>query len=840
VFNPVPLIEIVESDTDVCGGKAVGLARLIHNKLPVPEGFVIPVGCFESHIDSLGLDLDGLDLVGIRGAISSSEFPQALVEPILREAKLLGFGGSGGEATRLAVRSSAVDEDANDHSFAGQYLSILNVVDENGLFQAILDCWASWFSDGAAVYRQRRGISGDNLGMAVVVQRLVDSCKSGVMFTVNPHTGSWKEMVIEAVCGQAEGVVSGAVSADRYIFRRPKLRRVSSLNRVSARVRVDEVSVDVVEQRRQLLPSGDGGLQWVGVDRPNERKLSREDATRLARIGLRIERMSGLPQDIEWAQNNRGEFYLLQSRAITSTPPQRPPDEVLWTRRFFGERWSGVASPMGWSITDDLLRWFIEYPITSRRFLDGSEPTRLIRGRPYFNVTVFRHLMFKLPGSPPPRFILEFFPPEEEQRWLRRRAAAPNFLLYGYIFYETFREKRWQRFRWNPISNHKAWDDYASRLEGELSSIGRMTPVASVQASIELVREYIKIHIISLMYANILFQMAESVVPPHLRELLLVCNSDNKTLQVNGDLNKLARLKRSEGIAKYRSSLNDFLELHGHRSSANSWEIFVKRWSEDPGSLERLLNATDLGSVETTSKENSPSQVDAAMRELESSHGFFVGRWVCGLVRLTQRYLQLRENQRYEFDRLLLATKSSLLAVGSDLFGAESELIEWLEWSEVKDAISGKTSNSTLKETAVRRKAEWRDFEKDEEPCTFYVGDEPLETNPGMGSLKGLGISSGRYTGRVCVLSSPEQSDDLRAGDVLVTRSTDPGWTPLFSVAGAVVMEMGSMLSHGAVVAREYGLPAVVNVEGVTKKLSNGEIITVDGSRGVILICSRD
>ena len=599
-----------------------------------------------------------------------------------------------------------------------------------------------------------------------------------------------------------------------------------------------------MEQVRQLLPSGEGGLVWSDVSTPDARKLSREEAARLARMGLRIERLIGSPQDIEWAQNSRGEFYMLQSRAVTSTPLSRPPDEVLWTRRFFGERWSGVSSPMGWSITDDLLRWFIEYPLTSKRFLGGSAPTRMIRGRPYFNVTVFRHLMFKLPNAPPPRFILEFFPPEEEQRWLRRRAAPPNFLLYGYIFFETFREKRWRRFRWNPLSNHRAWDEYASGLEGKIAGItsGTQKPLAAVEASVELMREYIKIHIISLMYANILYQLAESVVPEHLRDRLLVCNSDNKTLQVNRDILALSELRNEAKESLFKSAFNDFIERHGHRSTTNSWEIFVTRWCDDPEAVQRLLISTGSGLGKTSPRDGGrdSGQFDEAMRELESTCGLLKRRWVRGLIRLTQRYLQLREEQRYEFDRVLLATNRSLMRVGVALFGDDSGLIEWLEWGEARSALAGSVSLESVRLTAETRRDEWAEFASDEAPPTFYLGDEPLDIISGPGALKGLGISSGRHTGRVCILTSPEQADDLRAGDVLVTTSTDPGWTPLFSVAGAVVMEMGSMLSHGAVVAREYGLPAVVNVAGVTKKLINGEIITVDGSRGVILMCNRD
>jgi pyruvate,water dikinase len=812
---------------------------MVQHHLPVPEAMVLPVEAMEAFLSHNRLDSRAQKaverggkrrLASLRSALCAGTFPEPMEIAIVERARTLGLGQVDGG---VAVRSSAVDEDDASRSFAGQYATVLNVLDEKGLLEAIKTCWASWFSEEALSYRQQGDALPQSAGMAVLLQRQVRARISGVLFTINPLTGSWREMVLEACWGQGEALVSGKIRPDRVLLRRPR-KTPKPVQRVLARVQVEALEFEAGGQTRALYPAASGGLEWRTVEAVGDRVLGEEDARRIGRIGLRAEALAGCPQDLEWAMDERGEILVLQSRPISASPPKRG-QSVLWTRRFFGERWTDLATPMGWSIVQEALHEFISYPETARRHLGGEEPTQLVRGRPYFNVTVFRHLLFKFPGAPPPRFLLEFLPPEEERRWLRRRAAGPGFLVYGAILKETLAEKRWKRFRWNPLSNPKAWERFEGELRAELPGLRALdgNPSEQLEQACELLRGYIKIHICSLLFANILYQIAESAVPPELRRDLLRCPVENRTQEVNRDLYDL-----SQGGDKAA-----FIARHGHRASTSSWEIFGPRWVEDPSALDRLIEPYKEG-VLADPREVLREQQRAgaeALSRLRASSRTPAGWGLVKLVVLTRRYLQLREDQRYVFDELLFAMKKILQRQGEALLGeGGSTLVAYLTKEELLALDQGKAEQSAMVETALARREQWAAYARGPAPPVFLSGEEaPMETED-AGRLQGLGISPGTHTGRVRILNSPEEAWRIELGDILVATATDPGWTPLFLVAGAVVLELGSMLSHGAVLAREYGLPAVVNVSSLLSRLEDGQIITVDGTRGVVWLEPRE
>jgi len=803
----VALGAVEASDVRGFGGKATSLSRLIRAGLPVPDGVVVSRSAMRETLRAGRLEelaraaLRGEGADDLLRGLAEVRLPAEVAGALREAAERLG--------PRLVVRSSAVDEDGHGRSFAGQYLTRINVAPGDALEEAVKACWASWFSETAAAYRGRRRIPID--GMAVVVQTLVDARAAGVLFSVNPVTGSWKEIVIEGAWGLGEAVVSGRVAPDRYVLSRPsRLPRVKGtghVERLINRLRVEETHADVVAQRRRLAPV-DGGVDWVEVGRPTDRKLSHADTRRLARAGLRAEALLGEPVDCEWALDGGGRLWMLQARPVTAAGPPLRGEQVLWTRRFLSERWGGQATPMGWSIIAPLLDWFIAYPDTARRYLGGQPPTRLHHGFPYFNVTVFRHLAFKWPGAPPPRFMLDFLPPDEVERWTRRRAVAPDWRVYGSIFAWTWREKRWQRFRWNPWTNHKAWAELLLRLDAEVPLIAAgddESAVRRVEAGIELVRDYVKVHITSLLFANLFYEVAENRLPRELRTAVLRCPEENLTLRTNRALWELGQGGDREA----------FFRTFGHRAVSSSWEIFSPRWAERREHVLALAGAMPSDpSAASLARQVETERALAATRRLD--------RWTREWVRLARIYLQLREDQRFHFDRLLYALKQALEQVGR-LRGVHD--VRWLRWPELRD---GEVAAS------AGRAERWAGWAK-EPPPIFLRGDDAVDEVVGGRVMKGLGISPGRVTGTVRVLASPE-AGRLARGDILVAHTTDPGWTPLFSVAGGVVLELGSMLSHGAVVAREYRLPAVVNVAGACTGLRDGQRVTVDGSRGEVRV----
>jgi rifampicin phosphotransferase len=846
------------------GGKAVGLARLAILGLPVPPGFVVPVAIFEEFLNASGLldrarevtaDPDPEAVKALKAQVLRTPLPVVLADEIRLAAALLG--------PLLAVRSSAVDEDARRASFAGLYHTALGVSTVEELHVALRDCWASVFDVRVLCYCRKIGMKA-HPAMAVVVQRLVAARTAGVVFTVNPHHGSSREMTVEAAWGLGEAVMGGHVVPDYYRIRRPRRLPGPVLGR-RARMPLDVLEENVREQDERLV-CGAGGVTWVPVPEADRlrRKLNRDQLSKLACLALRVEVESGSPEDLEWAIDQAGRIYFLQARPVTTSPGPHRPGDILWTRRFIGERWTSPATPLGWSLIAPLLEWFIAYPDTSSRHLGSGAALRLVGGVPYVNATVFRHLAFKLPGTPPPRFMMEMLPPDEERSFTGRFTASPDLWVYASILRETWREKRWERFRWNPLTNHQAWESLERRLARELPALER--PVASssedaldrARKGMELAREYVKVHIASLLFANLLFQVTGNVIRlwagargEQLASEILTCPEENLTLTTNRDIWKLAQIGAASGAGlsevpppgtPFGDAFASCLSRHGYRSEA-TWEIMSPRWVERPERLLELLKRsvqTGTGDPRVRASERA-ALARAATQAIDHEVTGPVRRALLHrLVDLTRKYLLLRENQRYRFERLLFVVKRSYVVVGEDLAERglleHAEQIRFLTADEVVATLDGALDEKLVRDTVARRTAEMEAWEASCPP-DFLLGDEALPPPvPGSRRLVGLGTSPGVARGRVHVLRHADDSLRLRGGEILVARAIEPGQTPLLLLARGLVLELGSQLSHSAVIAREYRLPAVVNVRSATQILADDAEVTIDGTRGLIWV----
>ena len=353
----------------------------------------------------------------------------------------------------------------------------------------------------------------------------------------------------------------------------------------------------------------------------------------MCRLTLRAEALEGSPRDVEWAIDAHDRVWLLQTRPITTMEPVVRAGNAIWTRRFLGGRWTEPATPLGWSLVRDELEWLIAYPETSRRYLGGAPPTQLHRFAPYLNASVFRHLAFKLPGAPPPRFMLELLPPEEEAVWLRRRGAAPDWRVYASILQTTLGERRWRRFRWNPLRNWRHWQEFADTLPQRLSELPPPhQPAARAEGVRGLARAYIKIHVCSLLFANIGYEvaMARLAALGHatLAETVLRPLRPSATVEAHQALWEHGRGQRS---------LDALLRQHGNRAPS-SWELFSPRWREAPEMVAPLARAAARGPGPLAIATAACGEADAAMRDVPIHLRSF--------VQLVRRYLQLREEQR--------------------------------------------------------------------------------------------------------------------------------------------------------------------------------------------------
>ena len=905
------------------GGKASRLAWLMELGMPVPPAVVVTTEALVTAIRSAGLlplcgqaaaELAAGD--GDRARSAGRLAAQALLEidlpeqlgrelaaaygELLRTPLIAGSADTG--APLFAVRSSAVGEDGGDRSHAGQFESLLNLRGVHRIRDAVRAVWASWYSDRAIGYRLRARAEAAadrdaEVGplpagpvippMAVILQRMVAPRASGMLFTANPVTGDRRTMTLEAGPGLGEALAQGRIHPDFFQIDRGERRGL----------RIAERGVAVKDRRLMPVPPGSGRLTFrplpVGLrERPC---VSDPEILELCRLGREVEERIGVPVDVEWTIDPAGTLFLLQARPVTALPRHRLRRHlrgsplrrrpVMWTQRFSGERWTELATPLGWSIIQPVLHHFTAWERASERWLEGTPPTRLYRGRPYFNVTIFRHLAFRPPGGSPPQFLLEMFPPEEQEA-LKTGPWLPNLGLVSSILWQVIREKRWKRYHFNVLTNHLEWHDFRPGFEARIAALPLdFTTVeeglASIAGGRAMLAEYMGIHLLSLLFAHLSFEALQlalrswvGVQGEAIRSALVAGLEDNQTLRTNEALWELAaEARRHPAVAealrggevpepdsisalaggdRFSEAFDRFIEGFGHRSQA-SYEIFATRWADSPELVLRMVagylragpggHPTELESRRQRERRQAERLVRQRMTRTLTRRLLPWRQAAFGqLLELCRRYMALRENQRFSFDRLLFRMKRTFERLGAllerDGLLAQGDDLVFLEMPEVQALAAGALPTARAAVIVATRREEF-ETNRDLVHPDFLEADEHVEapTVPrGARVYEGLGISPGRVRGRVRVLRSFAEMERLQPGEILVTRATDPGWTPLFLVASALVLELGSVLSHGAVVAREYGLPAVVNVEGVTRILQDGMEVTVDGDRGRVIV----
>lgn len=920
----VGLEHCAPADRAALGGKITHLAQLVRTGLPVPPGFALVATALEAHCHAIGLKepLRALDarlkaastgspdplalnegpelsavLLALQQRIRETPFAPELEKPLRAAVRELLRGRSG---ITLAVRSSGAGEDSHATSFAGQYDTVLNVRDDTGVMTAVKEVWASALSERVVRYRLQQGGQLLPLELAVLVQVMVVPEVSGVIFTANPVTGSRGELVIEAGYGLGEAYVSGQLTPDTYTLSRPGglTSELGLMKGVVGKVLQERLRLGrpklkgrrIVEKLERMVadPKQPGRLKLEPVPVALQQVPAASEALlqTLGRQGLEIERMLGGPQDIEWAQDQEGRVWVLQARPITALRERAwtRRDTVLWTRRFFGERWTEPASPLGWSILEPILDHFVAFDAISARYLQGTPPLKRVDGHVYFNLTIFRHLVWKVKGFAPPRFIWEFFPRDEQEDMLGAPAILPNLTLVTDIFKEVIRTRRWERYHWNFFTNYQAWDAFLPVLLQAIDALPEETldvneARALLNLGAEWVRAYIKIHMLSLLFAHLYYEGLESLLRRRLGEDvgelladLTTWPGENKTIETHRALRHLAQVASSSaplrdrlmqegpctraelahlpGGEPFLVSLDIFLRAYGHRAGA-SWEIFSPRWCETPDVVLQMV-----GGLLRAGAELDPGYEERhrlGLRHKAEERALAAMPWTFPIRRLlllhalqsTRAYMNLRENQRFYFDKLLLRIKQVAESLGGHLVQAgvltaasDVSLLTLEELDGIlRDQRAGKLELQRVHGLLRERRGELERAHM-QQPDAFLEGPDATQPviSADTGSLCGLGISPGRVTGRVRILNHWRELDRLQKGDILVTRATDPGWTFLFLTAGGLVTELGSLLSHGAVVAREYGLPAVVNVPDATRLLKDGQRVTLDGSRGTLFV----
>ncbi|MEM0448910.1 MAG: PEP/pyruvate-binding domain-containing protein [Methanomassiliicoccales archaeon] len=867
--------EVKPEEKDIVGSKAFNLSILASNGFPVPEGFVITTKVYEKFLQKMGLGpiiqmtLTNLDFDD-EGALEAASrkirdlITQADVEPWVRsefEEEVRAMG----EDSLWAVRSSALEEDLVKASFAGQQDTYLNVTVKD-VPRYVKRCWASYFNERALAYRKNTCKDATIGGVAVIVQRMVNSRSSGILFTRDPLDPENGMMIIESSWGLGESIASGMVVPDRFRCERRHGRIVSKeISRKAKAVYLDEQMRGPVE---------------VEEAKQGEPSLQDAEIKELVRLGAKLEDFFQCPQDVEWAIEGE-KIYLLQSRPITTLDKE---SGTLWTRAYGDEYWADVTSPLFFSWLGYYLTEIVNHEgarIMGYRDLAEIELLRLHKGHVYFNTEVLEGVFSYNPRFSRTKELLNYFPLKDQDRIANARARLGKRLLAelriavmdpdGMINRTDKAYRKWaesfmeycQIFDGYDLKNYQdqALEEVFRELEGAFIKHYRLIRYGMVTHSIGT----------NLM----LKRWLQDWLQDHNGELyskLISGLPDNKTIKTNIALAALASKAKSEAVIKeyleklpsssflevmmndprfeaFRKEFQQFLVLYGCRSHTR--ELYFPRWADDPAMVVDILRSLvqvqhlDLEEEERRRREERERTEREVLLHVSRMKGGLVRKRIMRLmIKYAQTYLQFRENQRFYLDHILLRTRRLFMEYGrrfkergwidrqDDIFFLSKEEIFEMARSQPRN-VEG------LKSKIASRRREFERW-RNRLPPKFLRGDlEFDDTVYELGNvmrLPGASASPGLARGRVRVVESIENISEVQEGEILVTSNTDPGWTAVFPKIAGLITETGGILSHGAVVSREYGLPAVTAVKGATKILKTGQQVTLDGNEGVIYL----
>ncbi|HEU4557393.1 MAG TPA: PEP/pyruvate-binding domain-containing protein [Longimicrobium sp.] len=814
-------------EASVSGGKGASLARLTQGGFAVPPGVIVPAAAYRAFLASVpGVDAlvaalrpeDAVDLharcAEIRRLLVAAPLPAEL-DATLR-ARLPALLAE----DRVSVRSSATLEDLAGAAFAGQHDTYLNVAGVEGVLDAVRRCWASLWEDRAVRYRHERGFGVGDAAMAVVVQRMVRSEVAGVAFSMDPVSGDLDRIVINAAYGLGETVVSGEGGIDQYAVSK----------------RTGEVLQREIGEKTQALLSTGQGTERVAVEpeKAAAPALADPDLAALRDLVIRVERFYAFPQDTEWALAG-GELYLLQSRPVTEFPAR-------WTRDESAERFPNPITPLTWDFTSEGFHESLAYSLE-------------LLGYPPFAGKWFDRFDGYIYGN---QTAVQLF-----TQGLQVRVESIDELLA--------RKDEWiERYRWVqelPVTWARDLDRYLLTL-GRLSAVGlsRLDDAAlwrHLLAVDALGRDYFRPNIAISITQGVLHRTLFGVVAmiagreqaPALYDAL-TCFCETKTNLVNTDLHRLYRAIRGEPglerllvdsdrralwedgtldrFPRFASAFGRFLENHGHREV--DFDAYVPTWIGQPWvvleNLRLMLLQGDVADPAEREVELRARQ-SAAERDYLAAVPDGLRNFAAEMLRLTRAYTGLDDLEHYQTTRLSIPFRAAIVEVGRRLAARgvidSADDVFFLRKHTLVALMEGGAADGAADE-ARRNRAEY-DGAKERTPPRVY-GEEPEA--PVDGALRGLPGSPGVAEGPVCRVHGVEDFARFTPGSVLVARTTNPAWTPLFYSAVAVVTESGGPLSHGAVTAREVGVPAVMAVHGALTSLRDGERVRVNGSQGVV------
>lgn len=886
------------SDHDRVGGKAKNLGALTAGGFRVPAAFVVSTDAYARAVAANGAaaaiaelgprfaydepELLEQQAASIRALITDGPLPDDVRDAIREAYEAEGFGGF------VAVRSSGTAEDLEDASFAGQHDTYLDVRGIDEVLRAVRSCWASLWSTRAVAYRHRTGNDQDEARLAVVVQQMVESEASGVMFTANPLTGATDEIVVNAGWGLGEGIVSGILTPDQFTFAERDLRIVEKV--------LGEKKVRVVRD-----PETGVGTVTEPTEPEQQSRFCLDDdaAAGLAALGRRVESYyEGMPQDIEWAYAD-GAFYLLQSRDITGvemtwdedvdawqTQPEDP--EVIWSRGFADEYWTGAITPLFYSVrareqTEGHIRISKEWGFDD---LAQLRRHRYHKAEAYISVDYQKSLVTKIVPKQFRAAQVGYLPAAD-----RDSAESWPFSLGSYLRMHArimALAPKQGLIKWldevdDLLANHVADaeglpdEELAKLTDDELiKEIDRYCAYADYLMYAMWSGFFIHAANAMSLLGVMLQKWYRGTNEAVFTDLITGLPQRTTTVEENHAMWELANEIRASASLCERIRAAEPTELlgelkahpdgataaelyetmrreHGHRGHADRDFWFPRRLDDSTIDHQVLLS---LLSAESTAdpleaeqrlvdkRKRATEDVIESMRELP--FGNLRVESFKALLNYVHRFLVARDDERHFMDRITYTKKRAFTEISRRVVEraqlGDPEDFYFLSQAELYDVLKGRAPMRLIRAKIKGRRAAFdRMNRKEQTPPYFLRGnteyvdgpDEALDDSDGV--LAGAGTSRGEITGTARVVRELKEIGRVQKGDILITNSTDPAWTPVFLVIKGLVLETGGMLAHGACLSREYNLPAVT-IRDAISRVPDGATITVDGTNGVVRI----
>ncbi|XOV87789.1 MAG: PEP/pyruvate-binding domain-containing protein [Pseudomonadota bacterium] len=838
------LDEYRATDVDRVGGKGANLGELLGNGFPIPPGFVVCADEYARVIAGVATDgAHGDYRDAIMNWVPSDDFLQAIGEcnGRLRSAR--------GSDLVYAVRSSATAEDLGDASFAGQHETYYYVTFEE-LVPMIRLCWASLWNEEALAYRDTQGISHQSVFMAVVVQEMIPSTVSGITFTANPLTGALDEVVTDATWGMGAAIVDGRVTPDHFVVARDSgailNQRIANKTMMVSTTRPQNAGrmVDVPQQLQQAACLDD------------------EMVAEVTRWALKAEAHFGKPQDLEWAIVD-GTYYMLQSRPITTLGSEAgdpTPTGKLVLFKAFAENFTDPLTPL----TADVLGSVFEMAV-------------MHRGRMYMPLGMGRAIVPLRMTDEEAAGLMSIESPEDFRvrvNWF----MVPFTCLFWVVYYLLLGVSQ-ARSRRQPDEFMEVFRDLEREVDADESlspaeAMARLflvgKPFHPIGMQVMPVNVSSVVRYVSLM--GLLNRLLQYWLPGLQRDAgSLLCSGSYgvKSTEMGRSIFQLSVLARQtpavvevlqsaksdeiypallalEASGPFLAAFHEFLRVHGHRA-LKEFELGVPRFRENPAPVLAMIrnylvsdsNPEEMEQHSTDARVALAGTIQAGLGKLplEKRLGW---RWrvIEYLADRTRHFTKLRENSRFyhimawQTARMkILRAEARLLASGqlkvrNDIF--------YLHWQEVRAMLDGKLGWSDVEGLIRARRMQNVRWSHQSPAKMLNIASTRMRKVVAQGQLGGQGASPGQYEGIARVILDPSVDAEIHPGEILIAPYTDPAWTPLFLVARAAVVGVGSYLSHAGTIAREYGMPCVVDVTDCTSLIRSGDRILVDGTEGLV------